>query len=510
MDESESKKELMKIIMFGINRTALLYNKERVTNPEKYNLRYQWDHLWFQRRRFSDPGFFRLIFLKTRKSPNFQSTRSFVMKAVLRDICIGKFNTEVLSGPPNLESVNTKNKSGNFDPRHTRRKLNSELKELVARKGRIDYDERKIMYSTAFTLDPYEGGKALEMARKIWEDEKNNIPLDGWSVTSRSRPIFLLEIFPEIWLDRIELQKKMLILMSSFGEEARTGKYFSILLDEIRYFSPYFIILCNHINSLCEISWFMKKGNNNRESILKQKSALDISISDAKETLSLIESTGVKSEEILNRMYPLPEALLFYGYGDIACELAKCLVALENAEKLKLQISLEYAAILRGLGKYKEMLEFMNSVQERVKTWEDPLTFALFKIRYAEANAFNGRKQEAINGLAEIFVRINQFSENYIPHQNKMKIITDMVINENEPSLDSGSVPVRVSVLENLIGSALRIKEYCLAKKYFEELFDTEKDYFRGIDNMDSFLNLQSEYNRVIFLCDSVEVLKSK
>jgi hypothetical protein len=66
------------------------------------------------------------------------------------------------------------------------------------------------------------------------------------------------EIFPERWVELTEMQKKMLSILSSGLIEDKNG-YFPALREELENFSPYFIILYNHINSICEIYWFMGK-----------------------------------------------------------------------------------------------------------------------------------------------------------------------------------------------------------------------------------------------------------
>ncbi|ARD84835.1 hypothetical protein FAD_0951 [Ferroplasma acidiphilum] len=51
MNNESKREEPRDIITFGINRTAILYNKELLSDPIKYDFQYQSDHLLFQRRR---------------------------------------------------------------------------------------------------------------------------------------------------------------------------------------------------------------------------------------------------------------------------------------------------------------------------------------------------------------------------------------------------------------------------------------------------------------------------
>lgn len=60
---------------------------------------------------------------------------------------------------------------------------------------------------------------------------------------------------------------------------------------------------------------------------------------------------------------------------------------------------------------------------------------------------------------------------------------------KKEPEPESGLIPIRVSLLENLIVASQRIGEYCLAKKYLEELFESESSYFKRGDATDSFFD---------------------
>jgi len=209
IDES-SKENIRNMIVFGINRTAILYNIERINDPEKYDLQYQQDHLDFQERRSKDPAFLRYIFEQSHNSSNFESNRKFILKTVLMDLCEGKFNTYQLSGIADLESFHIKNKEGNYNPRHSRRMLNDELKELVIKKGRGDDDERKINYTTAFTMKYDNIDSSMEQAKKMWEDEvKTNLENSDNSLYV-SMTGFLMQIFPEKWDDIMHMQDVMI------------------------------------------------------------------------------------------------------------------------------------------------------------------------------------------------------------------------------------------------------------------------------------------------------------
>ncbi|MCL4480590.1 MAG: hypothetical protein M1113_03785 [Candidatus Thermoplasmatota archaeon] len=501
MDDEDITEELRKMIMFGVNRTAILYNKERLADPEKYDFWYQWDHFWFQVRRARDPGFFRHTFALSHKSHNFESNRSFVMKLILRDLCVGKFNTEQLSGIVDLESIHKKNKSGDYEPRHTRRRLNEELRELVVEKGRVDSDERKISYSSAFRINLDNTDPMFEKAKGMWEEEIRSGQRNHSSAVNESRPIFLKEVYPERWEDLISLRKEMLKVMSTFEGEIREGSFFSNLLDEISTFSPYFVILSNHLNSICEIFWFMKKNMNSRSKLLISEHKLKIDFSEIETSLALIESTGWKSSDIVNILSHVPNALIFFGFEDIAFKLMDKIMQYDYDNQMGAALGLEYVAMLRNQGKYRNMLDLSELTIKKNQFKEFKFTYALLKIRNAEALALNGRFKEAVDELEEIFERRDELEGNYVPYINQMKELFDFVLTEKEPTPKSGDVPIRVSLLENLTGAALRISEYCLAKKYLEELFETEAEYFKREEAMNSFLRLNEVYNETIFKC---------
>ena len=387
MDDKKVREVLKQKIIFGVNRTGILYNKQRMSDPEKYDLPYQNDYYLFQARRATDPGFYRHIFMLSHKSHNFQSNREFVMKAVLRDLCAGRFNTDQLSGEVDLEAFHKKNKSGDYDPRHTRRRLNNELKELVVEKGRIDSDERKISYSSAFNLDQASGDPILGKAAEKWKEEVNQLLSDEQRAIKLSVPISLLEIYSERLSDLIELQKDMLEILGKFEQELRSSAYFSALHNEISTFSPVFIVLCNHINSICEIFWFMKKGRDKRSSLLLSSPFLKVDANDIEKTLSLMRSISWKNEQIVLRLLNIPRALISFHFDDLALKLLDELMVLGENETIGASVALGYLAIMRDIGKYKDMLELSLSVIKKYALTKDRFTYTLLRIRCAEALA---------------------------------------------------------------------------------------------------------------------------
>jgi hypothetical protein len=121
--------------------------------------------------------------------------------------------------------------------------------------------------------------------------------------------------------------------------------------------------------------------------------------------------------EILSRLYGVPEALLWYGYKEESVLFMKILMDLEASELEKIELEIEYAALLRNLSMYKEMFSVINVAISNYKGENNTLEYALLKIRHAEAVAFNGAKQEAIKELDEIFQRRREFNGNYTPKQ---------------------------------------------------------------------------------------------
>ena len=107
-----------------------------------------------------------------------------------------------------------------------------------------------------------------------------------------------------------------------------------------------------------------------------------------------------------------------------------------------------------------------------------------------------------MNELEAIYLTRDEFKGSYVPYNNAIKQSLDFVLAENQPLTDADSVPVRVSILINLIGASLRIREHCLAKKYLEELFESESSYFKRDDAMDLFLNLNKAYTETILRCN--------
>jgi hypothetical protein len=503
MVEDRIREELRQKITFGINRTAILYNQQRLTDPEKYDFQYQWDHLWFQIRRTRDPGFFRKIFQMSHGSSNFQSNRSFVMKIILRDLCLGRFNTQQLSGETELESFHKKNKTGNYEPRHVRRRLNDEMKDLVLKIGRIGQDKRAVSYSTAFSLDQVKQEPLLDEAGKMWEEEVQQALKSNQQVLNEFKAIMVKEIFHERWLDLIELRESMLTTLGTLDDEVRISPYFKALHLEVSEFSPYFIILGNHLNSVCEIFWFMKKKQEDRASLLQSPQVLKVHENDIAKTLSAMQSIGWDSQHIVSLLMSVPDALMSFGFRSSALKLSKELVALSRGSEIWGETCLELISMLRNQKNYKEMLELSTSTMKNIDQVKYQFLSALLRIRHAEALGLNGERSLAVNELEKIFIARNQFTENYVPFNKEVNQYFSYVLIEKEPSPDDGSVPVKISVLDNLASAAYRISEYCLAMKYLEELLYGEADYFKRDDTLDSYLSLSKIYNEMIFKCNS-------
>lgn len=489
---------LRNMIMFGINKTAVLYNNAILQDPIKYNYTYQYDHLWFQEKMTNSPGFYRVLFVLSRKSKNFINNRTFVMKAVLLDICQRKFNTNNLSGLPDLHRYYKKGFDSNYNPRHTRRKFTDDLQDLVIKDGRLDDDKRKISYSTAFTLDD-KINDSFSPSLKMWHDEINSLNLNLDNAVKIRRQALIREIFPERWVELKQMQKEMLSILST---ELIKDKdvYFPFLRKEVESFSAYFIMLSNHINSISEISWFMGKDHGKRCSIMNNNYKLLVVWDDINKTLEKMQEIFTSSE-IVSRLYGVPEALLWYGNKEVAVILIKRLIDLETYDERKIELEIEYAALLRNLTKYKEMFTVINLAISNYKGQQNTLEYALLKIRHAEAVAFNGSKQNAIKELDEIFERKHEFKGNYTPSNVVAQENIKYVLREGYTNSDTKSVPIKISVLENLIGASDRIGVYCLEIKYIEDLLYNEKEYFQNIDTIDMFLNLHKQLNKTIFLC---------
>lgn len=505
MVEEEVREELRRKITFGINRTAILYNQQRLTNPVKFNFRYQRDYLWFQVRRAQDPGFFRKIFNLSHKSPNFQSNRSFVMKIILRDICAGHFNTDQISGEVELESFHKKNKMGNYEPRHARRRLNDELNDLAFEKGRTSPDRRIVSYSTAFSLDTTKQRPLLDQAEKMWDEEVQQAMNGEQKVLIETKAIMLHEIFHERWQDLIELRRSMLETLGTFDDNISMSTYFSALYQEISEFSPYFIILSNHLNSICEIFWFMKKNEEKRASLLLSSQVLNVYDNDIDKTMAAMQSIGWDPQNIVHHLIGVPVALTSFGFQSQALKLSRELVKLSRGTEVWGATSLELISMFRNQKNYKEMHELSTSTMKNIGQVQDQFLSTLLRIRHAEALGLNGNSILAANELEKIFSDMDQFTGNYVQHNNIFSQVFRYVLTEKDPSPHDGSVPIKVSVLENLAFAAYRLGEFCLAMKYLGELLHGEEDYFRRDDAMNSFLNLHRIYNETIFKCNLKE-----
>lgn len=509
MNNDSATKNIRNMITFGINRTAILYNKERLSDPIKYNFQYQLDHLRFQRRRSHDPAFFRYIFAEAHKSTNFESKRRFILKAILRDLCIGEFNAFQLSGmidfesEESLESFHIKNKEGDYTPRHSRRMLNEELNELIVKKGHGADDERKMNYTTAFTMRYDKIDPSLEQGKKMWEDELKNNPETTDDILNISMTASIMQIFPEKWEDIMHLREIMIHTLSSFDGDITADSNFAALYNEIKSISPYFLMLYEHINGISEMLWFMRKENIKRASIFAAKPQLVVSKADIEKTMEILKNSGIENSMVIYLLMPATNSLMHYGFSDIAIFLMNELIAQNNDFELAGEMSLEFSALLRDSTKYSEMLAFTENASKNLDSQHDVFVPALLKIRYAEALAFNGRRNDAIIILNEMFSRRDQFTGEYIPTLNLIKNASDYVLTENKKVLKSNTTPIRVSLLSNLIFASLRIKEYCLAEKYIEEIFNTENDFLKKETSTDMFLKLSETYIYVIRKCNS-------
>ncbi len=510
MNNDSTIKNIKDMITFGINRTAILYNQELISDPIKYDLQYQQDHLYFQERRSKDPAFFRYIFAESHKSSNFESKRRFILKAVLRDLCIGEFNTSQLSGVVDLESdkfpksFHSKNKEGDYNPRHSRRMLNEELNELVVKKGHGDDDERNRNYTTAFSIKHDKIDPSLDQGKKMWENELKNNSENIDDILSISITASLMQIFPEKWEDIMHLRDIMLNTLWSFGGDILSGPNYLALESEITSISPHFIMLYEHINAISEISWFMRKDNGKRISILAVKPQLIVNVSDIEKTVEILRNSRMENFQVIHLLMPATNSLMHYGFSDVAILLMNKLIALNDEVELTGEMALQFSAILRESGKYSDMLTFTENSSKNLNSQQDTFVLALFKIRHAEALAFNGRHNDAIIILNEMFSKRDQFTGEYIAYNKLIKNASDYVLTENEKALENNSTPIRVSLLLNLIKASLRIKEYCLTEKYIEEFFNTEKEFLKKETSTGILLKLNEIYVDVIRKCNSI------
>jgi hypothetical protein len=299
----------------------------------------------------------------------------------------------------------------------------------------------------------------------------------------------------------------MLTTLGTLDDEVRISPYFKALHLEVSEFSPYFINLCNHLNSTCEIFWFMKKKEESRANLLQSPQVLKVYDNDIDKTLSAMQSIGWDSQHIVSRLMSTPDALISSGFLGQALKLSKELVVLSMGTEIWGETCLELISMLRNQKYYGEMLELSTSIMKNVGQVKDQFLSALLRIRHAEALGLNGKHSLAVNELEKIFSARNQFTGNYVPYGSIVFQTFRYVLTEKEPSPNEGSVPVKISVLENLSFAALRIREYCLVVKYLKELLYGEADYFKRDDALNSFLDLHRIYNEMTFKCNSKEYL---
>ncbi len=502
MAKEEILDKLQKLVIFGVNNSAILYNKQRLENPDKYNLRYQLDHYLLQVRRSTDPNFYRYIFKQSHISHNFISNRAIVIKAVIRDLCVGKFNTEQLSGVVELETVHKKNKNGDFHPRQTRRRINEDLGNFVYKKGHTEKDGREITYGTPFGYGFLEGGIFPDDAKKMWQTEKEEYSSNSIEIAKTTNTAFLIEVFPERWQDIIEMRKKMLLILGELESESGYSEFHSALYNEILSFSRIFITLCNHINSICETFWFMRKSEKIRMSMLKSKSKLDLQDKEIIESFELLKEMRWKPDEIGNNMVLAANALFILGYSDLAISIYRKILSLDIVDSLKIAVYLEEICVLRNIERFQEMLNISQFVVNSFKLTDDNYFHSLLRIRHSEALAFNGKRGEAVEILESIYAIRNKHSGFHQSFGNSMAEAINLVLYEKEQDTKKYISPNNVSLLKNLLMAAFRIQEYCLCKKYTEELLEIGREYFKGEDKFEEFMGVHEIYNKVIFLCN--------
>ncbi len=200
---------------------------------------------------------------------------------------------------------------------------------------------------------------------------------------------------------------------------------------------------------------------------------------------------------------PATNSLMHYGFIDVAVFLMNELISLNDNIQLAGQMAVEFSAVLREAGKYSDMLTFTENASKILDSQQDIFVRPLFKIRHAEALAFNGRHNDAIIILNDMFSKRDQFTGEYIAYKDLIKNTSNYVLTEDEKVLESNTTPIRVSLLLNLIKASLRMKEYGLTEKYIEEFFNTEKEFLTKETSTDILLNLNDTYIDVIRKCNS-------
>ena len=200
---------------------------------------------------------------------------------------------------------------------------------------------------------------------------------------------------------------------------------------------------------------------------------------------------------------PATNSLMHYGFIDVAVFLMNELISLNDNIQLAGQMAVEFSAVLREAGKYSDMLTFTENASKILDSQQDIFVRPLFKIRHTEALAFNGRHNDAIIILNDMFSKRDQFTGEYIAYKDLIKNTSNYVLTEDEKVLESNTTPIRVSLLLNLIKASLRMKEYGLTEKYIEEFFNTEKEFLTKETSTDILLNLNDTYIDVIRKCNS-------
>jgi len=381
--------------------------------------------------------------------------------------------------------------------------LNEDLNELVVKKGHGDDDARNINYTTAFSIKHDKIDPSLEQGKNMWEDEVKNNYDNTDNILPISMTAFIMQIFPEKWKDIMHLREIMIHTLSSFEGDIKVSANYIALEGEVGPISPYFIMLYEHINAISEISWFMKKDSSKRASILVAKPQLIVNVSDIQKTVEILKKSGMEYSQIMELLVLAKTPLIYYGFIDVAVFLINELISLNDNIQLAGKMAVEFSATLREARKYSDMLTFNENASKILDSEQDIFVHALFKIRHAEALAFNGRHNDAILILNDMFSKMDQFTGDYIAHKDLIKNTSNYILTEDEKVLESNTTPIRVLLLLNLIKASLRIKEYCLTEKYLEEFFNTEKEFLKQETSTGILLNLNDTYIDVIRKCNS-------
>lgn len=486
-------------VYHAVDRSGLLTYEARFKNKVKADLNYQYDNYIFQKRRALDPGFFRYIFKVCRESPNFLSERQFLLKTFLTDISKDDFRIKEVSGSP--KPYHTKNKEGDFEPRHARRIVRERMDHAFSEQTTHADDQRFVTYQSVFNPRSRIDASASKTSKDLWATEVQNTISNEEEMVALRHNSTLIELLPEVWEDRRVLSRESteIIKRGPFGDT----DYAIQMSQEISSFSDIFRVFCNNMNSLAEINWFMGKEHHKRASFLKGRYPFAYTTGDLDKVLGSIKNLLASNEDYLKRIAPeATSSFLWLRIPEISERFMNIRMSFSKDEKEKCVTFIERTAFMRDIGKKDLMLESGRLAVSFCQNNSDPYSIALAKIRYAEALCFNGMKKEGIELLSEVDRERGSIKGSHLSMSSEKRNAIEGLKEETYTELDTEvSMPGSLAILLNLRMVAERIKECRLEIEYLESAFTEGKEFLQSREGTNHQIYLSSRYSQLLYNC---------